>query len=322
MRNAVERVLILAPAPLTLQWQDELRSKFSETFEVINSILVKGQLAGNPWERFRQCIASIDFAKRDDVTPGLLQVDWDLVIIDEAHKCSARTQGDDLRRTGRYKLAEELSRISERISLLTATPHQGNVDQFHNFLRLLEPEQFISDELNPQMLSLEDSPWFLRRIKEELKDFDGRKLFKPRYPITVPFELSEQELYLYDQVTKYVNKYLGKTKGRKQAAVALARTVLQRRLASSLNAIFSSLKNRQRRFTELLEELAGLSPAEQRDRLMNMGRSVDAELESDDCDEEQLEELAVDVYLSRTIGSVAGGIKGAGALSQVGSADD
>jgi len=82
----------------------------------------------------------------------------------------------------------------------------------------------------------------LRRIKEELQDFDGRKLFQDRYPITVPFDLSEPEKYLYDQVTKYINRYLGKTKGRKQAAVALARTVLQRRLASSLNAIFSSLK--------------------------------------------------------------------------------
>ena len=294
LRNAVERVLILAPAPLTLQWQDELRSKFSETFEVINSVLAKGQLAGNPWERFRQCIASIDFAKRDDIVPGLLQVDWDLVIIDEAHKCSARTQGEDLRRTGRYKLAEELSRISERIVLLTATPHQGNEDQFHNFLRLLDPEQFICDRLHPQMLKLEDSPWFLRRIKEELVDFDGRKLFKKRYAITVPFELSEPEQYLYEQVTKYINKYLGKTKGRKQAAVALARTVLQRRLASSLNAIFSSLKKRQRRFTDLLEELDGLSVAEQRDRLLNLGKPVDAELESDDCDEEDLDNLAVE----------------------------
>jgi len=303
LRNAVERVLVLAPAPLTLQWQDELRSKFSETFEVINSILAKGQLAGNPWERFRQCIASIDFAKQDDVAPGILQVDWDLVIIDEAHKCSARTQGDELRRTGRYKLAEELSRISERILLLTATPHQGNVDQFHNFLRLLDPDQFICDKLNPQMLSLEDSPWFLRRIKEELKDFEGCKLFRDRYPITVPFELSELEKYLYDQVTKYINKYLGKTKGRKQAAVALARTVLQRRLASSLNAIFSSLKKRQQRFSSLLDEIEGLSVAEQRDsealppladRLMNLGKPVDSEIESDDCDEEQLEDLAVE----------------------------
>jgi superfamily II DNA or RNA helicase len=294
LRNAIDRVLILAPAPLTIQWQDELRSKFSETFEVINSTLAKNQLAGNPWERFRQCIASIDFAKRDDVAPGILQVDWDLVIIDEAHKCSARTQGDDLRRTGRYKLAEELSKITERILLLTATPHQGDVSQFHNFLRLLDPEQFISDEINPQLLSLDDSPWFLRRIKEELKDFQGKKLFKERFAITVPFTLSAAEHNLYEQITKYINKYLGKTKGKKQAAVALARTVLQRRLASSLNAIYSSLNRRKSRFSDLVTELNKLPLQEQKQRLVNLGKMVDPELESDDCPEDELEELAID----------------------------
>ena len=291
LRQVIERVLILAPAPLTLQWQDELRSKFSETYEVINSNLAKGQLAGNPWERFRQCIASIDFAKRDDILSGILQVDWDLVIIDEAHKCSARKLKDPSRR---YKLARELSRVSERILLLTATPHQGNAEQFHNFLLLLDPDQFISDTLNPEMLSLDDSPWFLRRIKEDLKDFEGRKLFKERHTITVPFELSEPEKFLYDRVTKYINRYLGKTKGKKQASVALARTVLQRRLASSLNAIFSSLKKRQKRFADLLEELNNLSPGEQRDRLMSLGKIIDTEQDSDDRDEEELEDIAVE----------------------------
>jgi len=155
LRGVIERILILAPAPLTLQWQEELSSKFSETFEIINSNLAKGQLAGNTWERFRQCIASIDFAKQEDIAAGILQVDWDLVIVDEAHKCSARSLGDELRKTGRYKLVESLSVVTERILLLTATPHQGNTDQFHNFLRLLDPEQFISDQLNPEMLSLE-----------------------------------------------------------------------------------------------------------------------------------------------------------------------
>ncbi|MEH1798448.1 MAG: helicase-related protein [Nostoc sp.] len=301
LRNAIERILILAPAPLTIQWQDELRSKFSEIFEVINSTLAKNQLAGNPWERFRQCIASIDFAKRDDVAPGILQVDWDLVIIDEAHKCSARTQGDDLRRTGRYKLAEELSKITERILLLTATPHQGDVSHFHNFLRLLDPEQFISDELNPQLLSLDDSPWFLRRIKEELKDFQGRKLFKERFAITVPFTLSTAEHHLYEEITKYINKYLGKTKGRKQAAVALARTVLQRRLASSLNAIYSSLDRRKRRFADLVEELNKLPHQEQKQRLINLGKIVDPELESDDCEEDHLEELAIESTVAEQV---------------------
>lgn len=304
LRGVIERILILSPAPLTLQWQDELRSKFSETFEVINSTLAKGQLAGNPWERFRQCIASIDFAKRDDVSPGIFQVDWDLVIIDEAHKCSARTQGDDLRRTGRYKLVEELSRISERILLLTATPHQGDVDQFHNFLRLLDPDQFISSEINPQILQMEDSPWFLRRIKEELRDFEGKRLFKKRYAKTMPFELSQAEEDLYTQVTKYINKYLGKTTGRKQGAVALARTVLQRRLASSLNAIYSSLKKRQQRFADLLEELDGLSPEEQRQRLMEMGKAVDSEQESDDCDEEDLDRFAVESTVAEKLDQI------------------
>ncbi len=294
LRHAVERILILTPAPLTVQWQDELRSKFSETFEVINSNLVKNQLAGNPWERFRQCIASIDFAKRDEVMPSILQVEWDLVIIDEAHKCSARTQGDELRRTGRYKLAEELSQITERILLLTATPHQGNKDQFHNFLRLLDPDQFISSSINPQILQLEDSPWFLRRIKEELKDFDGNRLFKERYPITIPFELSPSEKILYDEVTSYINRYLGKTQGRKKGSVALARTVLQRRLASSLNAIYSSLKKREKRFADLLEELETLSPIEQHARLMELGRVVDPEMEDEDYDGEELDEIAID----------------------------
>jgi superfamily II DNA or RNA helicase len=301
LRGVIERVLILAPSPLTLQWQDELRSKFTETFEVINSTLAKGQLAGNPWERFRQCVASIDFAKRDDVVPGILQVDWDLVIVDEAHKCSARTQGDDLRRTGRYELVEALSRNCERILLLTATPHQGDVDQFHNFLRLLEPEQFISNQLNPEMLKLADSPWFLRRIKEELKDFEGRKLFKKRFAITVPFELSPPEERLYKKVTTYINKFLGKAPGRKQAAVALARTVLQRRLASSLNAIFSSLKRRRQRFADLLDELDGLSPEDQHARLFNLGKPIDIEKESDDCEEEELEDLAIDAIVAERL---------------------
>lgn len=301
LRGVIERVLILAPSPLTLQWQDELRSKFTETFEVINSTLAKGQLAGNPWERFRQCVASIDFAKRDDVIPGILQVDWDLVIVDEAHKCSARTQGDDLRRTGRYELVEALSRNCERILLLTATPHQGDVDQFHNFLRLLEPEQFISNQLNPEMLKLADSPWFLRRIKEELKDFEGRKLFKKRFAITVPFELSPPEERLYKEVTTYINKFLGKAQGRKQAAVALARTVLQRRLASSLNAILSSLKRRRQRFADLLDELDGLSPEDQHTRLINLGKPIDIEKESDDCEEEELEDLAIDSIVAEKL---------------------
>jgi len=178
--------------------------------------------------------------------------------------------------------------------LLTATPHQGNPDQFHNFLRLLDPDQFISKQINPQMLQLEGSPWFLRRIKEELKDFNGNRLFKERYPITVPFQLSSSEKILYDRVTDYINLYLGEAQGQKKGSVALARTVLQRRLASSLNAIYSSLKKREKRFADLLEELAGLSVAEQHQRLRNLGRIRDREMSDEDYDPEELDEIAID----------------------------
>lgn len=92
LRGVINYVLILTPAPLTIQWQDELYSKFDETYEVITSDMVGNQLAGNIWERHRQCIASLDFAKQDRVLQSLEQVPWDIVIIDEAHKCAARSR--------------------------------------------------------------------------------------------------------------------------------------------------------------------------------------------------------------------------------------
>src|SRR2546425_9452706 len=93
LRGVINYVLILTPAPLTIQWQDELYSKFDETFEVVNSDMVGNQLAGNVWDRYRQCIASLDFVKQERVIQSLEQIPWDIVIIDEAHKCAARTQG-------------------------------------------------------------------------------------------------------------------------------------------------------------------------------------------------------------------------------------
>ena len=99
---------------------------------------IKGTLSTNPWHEYPRCITSIDLAKRDDVRERLLEANWDLVVIDEAHKCSARTDGDKVSKTQRYQLAERLSRKADRLVLLTATPHQGNKDQFEHFLRLLD----------------------------------------------------------------------------------------------------------------------------------------------------------------------------------------
>ena len=298
LRGAADRVLILSPAALTIQWQDEMRSKFDEVFEIVRSELAKDQLAGNVWSRFPQCLTSIDFAKRDDVWPGLMQAEWDLVVIDEAHKCSARTFGEEVKKTRRYQLGERVAAEADRLLLLTATPHQGDPNQFGHLLRLVDADHFVGDDINKELLRAEGSPWFLRRMKEELRDFDGRKLFTERHVVTQPFQLSAPELRLYTQVTKYINTFLPRARGgRKKMSVALARMVLQRRLASSLRAIRRSLQRRHDKLSNLLTELSGLPPAEQQRRLREAGLlDIDEEFETHDQEEEQAEIAATVMY--------------------------
>ena len=164
LRGVADRVLVLCPAPLTIQWQEELQEKFDEQFDLLDSHRVKWQLGGNQWQLVDRAIASLDFAKREEVTPDLMLADWDLVVIDEAHKCSAVSRWDPIEerekidRTKRYALAEQLSRRTERLLLMTATPHSGDASRFHNFLQLLDPDQFALTELAKEQIGRDDSP--------------------------------------------------------------------------------------------------------------------------------------------------------------------
>jgi SNF2 family DNA or RNA helicase len=113
LREGIERVLVLCPAPLTIQWQDELLRWFGEPFDIIFSAVDQQQLV-NPWHRCTQVIASLDYAKQDDVRERVWNERWDLIIIDEAHKCSAYTKvaidrSDEAEKTKRYQLAERLA---------------------------------------------------------------------------------------------------------------------------------------------------------------------------------------------------------------------
>src|SRR2546430_5908309 len=91
LREAIERVLILCPSPLTIQWQDELLKWFGEPFDIIFSAVDQQQLV-NPWQRPTQVIASLDYAKQDDVRERVWQQRWDLIILYETHKCRAPPQ--------------------------------------------------------------------------------------------------------------------------------------------------------------------------------------------------------------------------------------
>lgn len=307
LRESIERVLILCPSPLTIQWQDEMLRWFGESFDIIFSAVDQQQLT-NPWQKSNQVIASIDYAKQDDIRERVWQQRWDLIIIDEAHKCSAytkksSTRGDEAEKTKRYQLAEHLTaQPAGHVVLLTATPHHGDDDRFAHFIRLLDPDLFPephrgagkAGEIRREILSLgPDCPWALRRLKEDLKDLQGNRLFPDRHAHTITFKLQRDEYDLYKAVTAYINEFLPQASGRKKASVALARTVLQRRLASSTMAIFESIRRRLEKQQQLLEELENLSPLQRARRLAQLqGRTGDAEQEEDDLDESERDQLA------------------------------
>ncbi len=306
LREAIERVLILCPAPLTIQWQDELLRWFGESFDIVFSAVDQQQLV-NPWKRLGQVIASLDYAKQGDVRERVWNERWDLVIIDEAHKCSAFTKSaagrsDDVEKTKRYQLAEKLAANADHLLLLTATPHHGDDDRFAHFIRLLDPDLFPephrvgsnATEIRRDILRLgPDCPWALRRLKEDLRDLRGRRLFPDRHAHTVAFKLNQHEYDLYKAVTAYINQFLPHSGGRRGASVALARTVLQRRLASSTMAIYESIRRRLEKQQDLLKELEELPPNQRAGRLAALQRRLaDVEQDEDDLDDADRDRLA------------------------------
>jgi superfamily II DNA or RNA helicase len=309
LRGVADRVLILCPAPLVPQWQAELAEKFDEHFEIFDS-RIKWSPGGNPWQRHNRIISSLDFAKQEEVMKDLLRADWDLAVIDEAHKCSATSrwdpqeQRDRLDRTQRYRLAEQISGASERMLLLTATPHSGDPTRFQNFLKLLDPDQFAIADLAREQIARQDSPYFLRRQKEALRDERGADLFVPREVITQPFQLTRPELRLYEEVTAYIRNFLGQQPGRKGGAIALARTVLQRRLASSLGAIRSSLDKRAKRIAGRIEEVEATPAGERQKKLADL-RLIpeldDEELGLEDATEESQDIAAEGIVVAETL---------------------
>lgn len=316
LRSAIERMLIIVPAALTIQWQDELLRFFNEFFVIINAENDKQQL-GNLWQRESQIITSLDYAKRPEVRERIWEADFDLIVVDEAHKCSAYTKRQSQRapeaeKTKRYQLIEHFSsRPTLSLLFLTATPHQGDEDRFAHFLHLLEPDIFPEPhkllgkerELRKGILSLGfDCPWMIRRLKEDLHDFNGRRLFPDRHSQTVTFTLSAEEYALYQKVNEYLNRFLVEGSGRAKQSIALTRTVLQRRLASSTFAIYESIKRRLKRQEELVDELQTLPPDKQRRRLAELVFGiVDDERDEDDLDEAERDAILLEVTAAQKL---------------------
>ncbi|MHA1343360.1 MAG: DEAD/DEAH box helicase, partial [Promethearchaeota archaeon] len=255
LRNLIKRVLIIVPGHLKDQWRRELKDRFKESYIVMDRAFINAHYGENAWEKENQIITSIDFAKREDIIPSINSTYFDLVIVDEAHKMSAYKYGEQTHKTGRYKLGEVVSNNSENLLFLTATPHRGDPENFRLFLDLLEPGFFATQKMLEDSIQNKDNPLFIRRIKEDLKDFEGKPLFLPRNIQTLSFRLSDEEKLLYNEVSKYVkvqyNKALAKD-GRRYIAFALV--ILQRRLASSTYALLKSLERRKEKLESILKK--------------------------------------------------------------------
>ncbi len=272
LRGVLTRTLIVVPSPLRTQWQREMREKFNEHFDIIERATLNALGAARTWGLTHQAIASIDFVKQPDVLDSLAVSEmWDLVIVDEAHKMAAyRRSPTKVERSQRYRLGEILSERAERLLLMTATPHKGDPENFRFLLGLVDADLFADQQILQRAVERRENPIFLRRLKEDMRRFDGRPLFPPRHAKTVSYELEGAELDLYRRVTHYVETNFNRALSDENRNVTFALIVLQRRLASSVRAIRRSLENRHARLTELRDDVLRdpkLLEAARRDRI-------------------------------------------------------
>lgn len=315
LRGDVARCLVVAPGSLVEQWQDELYDRFGLSFEIMSRAAVEASRTGNPFIEKNLLIARVDqLARNEDLVAKLEVTDWDLVIVDEAHKMSAHQYGKDLRKTKRFELGETLRDHTRHLLLLTATPHNGKPEDFFAFMSLIQPDRFAGSLRGNEMPEYDDI--MRRKVKEHLLTFEGRPLFPKRFAHSLNFELSEPETELYEAVTSYVRE--GMNRAARMAAegdrrrgilVGFALAGLQRRLASSPAAIFHSLRRRKERLETQASELAALAEKGDPVSLVDLPKGVRiADLEDfdyDDYDDEELENLEDVVIDAATAGATA-----------------
>ncbi|MGJ5036713.1 helicase-related protein [Bradyrhizobium sp. HKCCYLRH3059] len=258
MRADSHRILIVAPGSLVEQWRDELFEKFGLEFHVFSTLLEQTSPSGNPFDDFPRLIVRLDqISRNEELQDKLCAPGWDLAVFDEAHKLSAHYFGSKLEKTARFRFAEKLGTHVRHLLLMTATPHNGKEADFQLFMSLLDSDRFYG-KFRDGVHKVDPSDLMRRMVKEELLKFDGTPLFPERKAYTVNYELSQIEAALYDAVTNYVQTEMGKAdqlEGARKGSVGFALTALQRRLASSPEAIFQSLKRRRERLENRLQEL-------------------------------------------------------------------
>ena len=315
-RRLIQRILIVPPAGLVGNWQNELRELFGMEFSVVTGSDLSTRSA-NPFSsgpNSDHVICSIDTLRGERAFSRLAEagvMPYDLVVFDEAHKLSARQDADlTIRRSARYELAEALAGVPNRKSkwnlgwnarhllLLTATPHMGKDYPFFALWKLLDSQTFSTIDAFRAIPRMNRERFFMRRTKEEMVTFDGKPLYPKRTADTFSYDLTQgpvSEQALYDQTTEYLRYIYNCAKPLNRTAARLALGVFQRRMASSTYALLRSLERRLQRLDAVIEDVVSgkidlVKLAEQAERLQADDDPFDARTADEEAGGEGVEE--------------------------------
>ncbi len=253
-RGRIKSVIIICPAGLTWNWRRELKHFFDLNFRILkgsdfeheNPLLVEGLY-----------IISVDTAATDRIRENIQdakELYLDLTIFDEAHKLSWTDEKRQDTKTRRYRLGEIMGAKSKHLLLLTATPHMGKSFPYFALWRLLDPNVFSTEQALAEFPEEKRKHHFIRRLKEEMVDYQGRPLYKPRLCQTLLYPLSRFEKEFYKAASEYLKWSFENNRKLNKNAAAMVVAVLQRRLASSTYSLVQSLKRRRERILAAEEE--------------------------------------------------------------------
>lgn len=255
----VKRILIITPANLTFQWQRELKDKFRQQFDILNGAILRANYGSNPWQEKDQIITSLSWVSAGyDANNSLLRSQWDLIIVDEAHKMSAGSLDN---KTLAYQLGEQLSERTDHLLLMTATPHKGDPRHFSLFLRLLDQDVYGDIQSLNEAISRHSAPFYLRRVKEAMVTFphpdtgEVKKLFTRREVRTIDFRIDDEEWKFTNALTNYVTDQsyrAAQDASARGLAIGFTMAMLQRRFASSVYAVRRTLERMKARREKIL----------------------------------------------------------------------
>ena len=262
-REPPQRIMIVCPAGLALQWQDEMEEHFGLNFSIMGAGF-DGKRAAN-WRTQPLVIAPIDRLKRDEYRELLKETGgFDLVVCDEAHRLTARRQflDDRLVKTANYRLFEFLvqSRLiryvenndqtprSPRLLLLSATPHQGDDERFVYLLSLARPDLFDpSKRPHEQLTTAALVETLTRTLKSRAVDWDGKPIFKGHITTTLDVHWTVEETEVSGLLTEYILKSLDFVRDSDrgtQLVVQLVMHTFHKIAASSWPALEATLQRR------------------------------------------------------------------------------